>query len=98
MAGIAWPEAKNPLVLETSGQKARLYRVNLDAGEDIAFSAWDEGGLEERSPVPVRPVGRVLVAEVPLAEAWGLGAETPDRLLTAAAGKLVGVQLPTTLW
>ncbi|QWK22328.1 S-layer homology domain-containing protein [Thermus antranikianii] len=98
VAGIAWPEAKNLLVLETSGQKARLYRVNLNAGEDIAFSAWDEGGLEERSPVPVRPVAKVLVAEVPLAEAWGLGAEAPDRLLTVAAGKLVRVQLPTTLW
>ncbi|MFN4232269.1 S-layer homology domain-containing protein [Thermus sp.] len=98
VAGIAWPEAKNLLVLETSGQKARLYRVNLNAGEDIAFSAWDEGGLEERNPVPVRPVAKVLVAEVPLAEAWGLGAEAPDRLLTVAAGKLVRIQLPTALW
>lgn len=98
VAGIAWPEVKNLLVLETSGEKARLYRVNLNAGEDIAFSAWDEGGLEERSPLLVRPVAKVLVAEVPLAEAWGLGAEAPDRLLTIAAGKLVRIQLPMALW
>lgn len=98
VAGIAWPESKNLLVLETSGQKARLYRVNLNAGEDIAFSAWDEGGLEERSPLPVRPVAKVLVAELPLAEAWGLGAEAPDRLLTIATGKLMRIQLPTALW
>ncbi|MGK0620178.1 hypothetical protein [Meiothermus cerbereus] len=98
VAGVAWPDPKSILVLETAGQRGRLYRINLNAGEDIAFSAWGEGGLEERSPVPVRPVAKVLLAEVPIAQAWGLGVEAPDRLLTGAEGKVLRIQLPSALW
>lgn len=98
VAGIAWADSKNILILEISGQKSRLYRVNLNAGEDIAFSAWDEGGLEERSPLPVRPVAKVLLAELPDVGAWGLGVEASDRLLTVARGKLFRIQLPNALW
>lgn len=98
VAGVAWADPKSLLVLETVGQKGRLYRVNLNAGEDIAFSAWDEGGLEERSPVPVRPVAKVLLVEVPVAEAWGLGVEASDRLLTGVGGKILRIQLPSALW
>lgn len=98
VAGVAWPESKNLLVMESVSGKARVYRVNLNAGEDIAFSAWDEGGLEERNPLPVRPVAKVLVAELPLGEAQGLAAEGPDRLLTTSAGKVLRFQLSSALW
>lgn len=98
VAGVAWVDSKSLLVLETVGQKGRLYRINLNAGEDIAFSAWDEGGLEERNPVPVRPVAKVLLMEVPVAGAWGLGVEASDRLLTGVGGKILRIQLPSALW
>lgn len=98
VAGVAWPDPKNFLVLEAHPEGARLYRVNLNAGEDIAFSGWDEGGLEERNPVPVRPVDKVLLADLPLSEPKGLALEGKDRLLTAASGKVLRVQLPSALW
>ncbi len=98
VAGVAWPDPKNLLVLEAHPESARLYRVNLNAGEDIAFSAWDEGGLEERNPVPVRPVAKVLLAELPLSQPKGLALEDKDRLLTVVEGKVQRVQLPSALW
>ncbi len=98
VAGVAWPDPKNLLVLETGKGSSRLYRVNLNAGEDIAFSAWDEGGLEARNPVPVRPVAKVLLAELPLAALRGLAFEGPDRLLTVVGEEVRRVQLPSALW
>jgi len=98
VVGVAWPDSKNLVVLEEGKTRTLLYRVNLAAGEDIAFSVWDEGGLEERNPLPVRPVGKVLLAELPVVSVWGLGFEGPERLLTTREGKLVHVQLSTTLW
>lgn len=98
VVGAAWPEPRHLLVMEASAGKTRVYRVNLNAGEDIAFSVWDEGGLEERDPLPVKPVAKVLLAELPLAEAWGLGVEAPDRLLTTSRGKVLRVHLPSALW
>jgi hypothetical protein len=98
VVGVAWPEPKNPLVLEEGGDRALLYRLNLNAGEDIAFTTWDEGGLEERTPLPVRPVTKVLLAELPLKGANGVALEGKDRLLTVVEGKLVRFQLPSALW
>lgn len=98
VAGVAWPDSKNLLVLEAHPGSARLYRVNLNAGEDIAFSAWDEGGLEERNPVLVRPVAKVLLAELPLSRPKGLALEGKDRLLTVMEGKVHRIQLPSALW
>lgn len=54
--------------------------------------------MEERNPLPVKPVAKVLLAELPLAEAWGLGVEAPDRLLTTSRGKVLRVHLPSALW
>jgi hypothetical protein len=88
VVGVAWPEPKNLLVLEEGGDRALLYRLNLNAGEDIAFTTWDEGGLEERTPLPVRPVTKVLLAELPLKGANGVALEGKDRLLTVVEGKL----------
>jgi len=98
VVGVAWPEPKNLLVLEEGGDRALLYRLNLNAGEDIAFTTWDEGGLEERTPLPVRPVTKVLLAELPLKGANGVALEGKDRLLTVVEGKLVRFQLPSALW
>jgi hypothetical protein len=98
VVGVAWPEPKNLLVLEEGGDRALLYRLNLNAGEDIAFTTWDEGGLEERAPLPVRPVTKVLLAELPLKGANGVALEGKDRLLTVVEGKLVRFQLPSALW
>lgn len=98
LVGVAWPEPKNLLLLEESGDRTLLYRVNLNAGEDIAFTAWDEGGLEERASLPVRPVAKVLVAQLPVKGGRGLALEDKDRLLTAVEGKLVRLQLPSALW
>lgn len=98
VVGVAWPEPKNLLVLEGGGDRALLYRLNLNAGEDIAFTTWDEGGLEERTPLPVRPVTKVLLAELPLKGANGVALEGKDRLLTVVEGKLVRFQLPSALW
>jgi hypothetical protein len=98
VVGVAWPEPKNLLVLEEGGDRALLYRLNLNAGEDIAFTTWDEGGLEERAPLPVRPVTKVLLAELPLKGANGVALEGKDRLLTVVEGKLVRCQLPSALW
>ena len=96
--GVAWPEPKNLLLLEAAKDRAFLYRVNLNAGEDIAFSAWDEGGLEERNPLPVRPVAKVLLAELPLSQPKGLALEGKERLLTVVEGRLMRLQLPSALW
>ncbi len=98
LVGVAWPEPKNLLLLEESGDRALLYRLNLNAGEDIAFTSWDEGGLEERASLPVRPVAKVLVAQLPVKGAKGLALEGKDRALTAVGGKLVRLQLPSALW
>jgi len=98
VVGVAWPEPKNLLALEEGGDRALLYRLNLNAGEDIAFTTWDEGGLEERAPLPVRPVTKVLLAELPLKGANGVALEGKDRLLTVVEGKLVRFQLPSALW
>ncbi|MGC8904570.1 S-layer homology domain-containing protein [Thermus sp.] len=98
VAGVAWPDPKNLLVLEAQPGSARLYRVDLNAGEDIAFSAWDEGGLEERNPIPVRPVDKVLLAELPLSRPKGLALEDKDRLLTVMEDKLQRIHLPSALW
>jgi hypothetical protein len=98
VVGVAWPEPKNLLVLEEGGDRALLYRLNLNAGEDIAFTTWDEGGLEERAPLPVRPVTKVLLAELPLKGANGVALEGKDQLLTVVEGKLVRFQLPSALW
>jgi len=98
VVGVAWPEPKNLLILEEGSDRARLYRLNLNAGEDIAFTTWDEGGLEERTPLPVRPVTKVLLAELPLKGANGVALEGKDRLLTVVEGKLVRFQLPSALW
>ncbi|GAA5334238.1 MULTISPECIES: S-layer homology domain-containing protein [Thermus] len=98
VVGVAWPDSKNLVVLEEEKTRTLLYRVNLAAGEDIALSVWDEGGLEERSPLPVRPVAKTLLAALPLVSVWGLGFEGPERLLTTREGKLVRVQLSTALW
>ncbi|WP_363316477.1 S-layer homology domain-containing protein [Thermus sp.] len=98
VVGVAWPDPRNLVFLEASGDRARLYRVNLNAGEDFAFTAWDEGGLEERSPLPVRPVAKALLAELPLPQARGLAFEAPNRLLTLVDGKLQRIQLAEALW
>jgi hypothetical protein len=98
VTGVAWPNPKALLILESVGEKSRVYRVNLNAGEDIAFGQWDEGGLEAQTPLPVRPVEKTLLAELDLPSPWGLAAWDPQTLLTTREGQALKLALNAPLW
>jgi len=97
VVGLAWPKPRLLLVHEHDGKVSRIYAVDLNQADDIAFSEWDspEAGLELK-PL-VKPVVKKLVLEVALEKPSGLAVISPTEAVTAQKG-LLRLNLEKPLW
>ncbi|WP_281270829.1 S-layer homology domain-containing protein [Meiothermus luteus] len=97
VVGLAWPKPRLLLVHEHDGAKSRIYSVDLNQADDLAFTEWDtpEAGLELRPQV--RPLPKKLVLEVPLENPRGLALPGPAELVVVQRG-LLRLSLEKPLW
>jgi len=97
VVGLAWPKPRLLLVHEHDGQKSRIYAVDLNQADDLAFTEWDspEAALELR--LQVRPLGKKLVLEVALEQPSGLAVVSPLEAITVQNG-LLRLRLEKPLW
>ncbi|GIW31984.1 MAG: hypothetical protein KatS3mg071_2158 [Meiothermus sp.] len=97
VVGLAWPKPRLLLVHEHDGKTSRIFAVDLNEADDLAFTEWDspEAGLELR-PL-VKPVAKKLVLEAPLERPSGLAVLSPSEVATVQNG-LVRLRLEKPLW
>jgi len=97
VVGLAWPKPRLLLVHEHDGKVSRVYAVDLNQADDIAFSEWDspEAGLELKPQV--KPVVKKLVLEAALEKPSGLAIISPTEAVTAQQG-LLRLSLEKPLW
>jgi hypothetical protein len=97
--GLAWPEPRNLLVLEQTATASRIYRLELNLADDLAFGPWDEAGasLELQDPSKFKAVGKELIGEVNH-KASGLVVRDRLNLTVLVEGKLVEIELNKPLW
>ncbi|MCX7740990.1 MAG: esterase-like activity of phytase family protein, partial [Meiothermus sp.] len=97
VVGLAWPKPRLLLVHEHDGTKSRIYSVDLNEADDLAFTEWDrpEAGLELRPQV--RPLPKRLLLEVALENPRGLAIPSPTEIVTVQQG-LLRISLNKPLW
>ncbi|MCS7069054.1 MAG: S-layer homology domain-containing protein [Meiothermus sp.] len=97
VVGLAWPKPRLLLVHETDGQKSRVYSVDLNEADDLAFTEWDtlEAGLEVRPAV--KPLAKRLILEVALEKPRGLAILNPSEAVVAEKG-LIKLAFDKPLW
>lgn len=97
VVGLAWPKPRLLLVHEYDGQKSRVYSVDLNEADDLAFTEWDspEAGLEVRPAV--KPLAKRLILEVSLEKPRGLAILNPGEAIVAEKG-LVKLSFSKPLW
>ncbi len=97
VVGLAWPKPKLLLVHEHDGKTSRIYTVDLNQADDIAFTEWDtsEAGLEQRPQV--KPLAKKLVLEAALEKPSGLAVVSPSQVVTTHNG-LLRLSLDKPLW
>ncbi|GIW35548.1 S-layer homology domain-containing protein [Meiothermus sp.] len=97
VVGLAWPKPRLLLVHEHDGQKSRIYSVDLNQADDLAFTEWDtpEAGLELR-PL-VKPLTKKLILEVPLTNPRGLALLSSTEAVILQQGVL-RLKLDKPLW
>lgn len=97
VVGLAWPKPRLLLVHEHDGKTSRIFAVDLNEADDLAFTEWDspEAGLELRPQV--KPVVKKLVLEAPLEHPSGLAILSPTEVATVQKG-LVRLRLEKPLW
>lgn len=97
VVGLAWPKPRLLLVHEHDGQKSRIYAVDLNQADDLAFTEWDspEAGLEIKPQI--KPLPKKLVLEVALEQPKGLAIVSPSEAITAQKG-LLRLKLEKPLW
>ncbi|WP_297852540.1 S-layer homology domain-containing protein [Meiothermus sp.] len=97
VVGLAWPKPRLLLVHEHDGVKSRIYSVDLNQADDLAFTEWDspEAGLELRPQV--RPLPKKLVLEAALENPRGLAITSPSEAVIAQKG-LLRLSLDKPLW
>lgn len=97
VVGLAWPKPRLLLVHEHDGQTSRIYAVDLNQADDLAFTEWDspESGLELRPQV--KPLPKRLVLEVPLEQPYGLAVVSPNKAVMVHKG-LLRLSLEKPLW
>ena len=79
VVGLAWPKS-NLLLVQDNGQKSRIYSVDLNQADDLAFTEWDspEAGLELKPQV--KPLPKKLLLEVSLDNPRGLALLGPTEI------------------
>lgn len=97
VVGLAWPKPRLLLVHEYDGKTSRIFAVDLNEADDLAFTEWDspEAGLELKPRV--KPVVKKLVLEAPLERPSGLAILSPTEVVTVQNG-LVRLRLEKPLW
>ena len=97
VVGLAWPKPRLLLVHEHDGQKSRIYSVDLNQADDLAFTEWDtpEAGLELKPQV--KPLPKKLVLEAVLPDPRGLALTSPAELVVLQQG-LLRLRLEKPLW
>lgn len=97
VVGLAWPKPRLLLVHEHTGQTSRIYAVDLNQADDIAFTEWDspETGLELKPQVKTLP--KKLVFEAALENPSGLAILSPTEVVTVQNG-LIRLRLEKPLW
>ncbi|MBO1435796.1 S-layer homology domain-containing protein [Meiothermus sp. CFH 77666] len=97
VVGLAWPKPRLLLIHEYDGQKSRVYSVDLNQADDLAFTEWDspEAGLEVRPAV--KPLAKRLILEVSLEKPRGLAILNPGEAIVAEKG-LVKLSFSKPLW
>ncbi|RDI94945.1 S-layer protein [Meiothermus sp. QL-1] len=97
VVGLAWPKPRFLMVHEHDGRRSRIYSVDLNQADDLAFTEWDspEAGLEQR-PL-VRPLPKKLLLEIELERPSGLALLGPGELVVAQGG-LLRLRLQSPLW
>ncbi len=97
VVGLAWPKPRLLLVHEYDGLKSRIYSVDLNQADDLAFTEWDapEAGLEVKAAV--KPLAKRLILEVGLEKPRGLAILNSSEAIVAEKG-LVKLSLDKPLW
>lgn len=97
VVGLAWPKPRLLLIHEHGGQKSRIYSVDFNQADDLAFTEWDspEAGLELKPQV--KPLSKKLVLEVALDNPRGLALLGPAEAVTIQQG-LLRLSLNKPLW
>ncbi len=97
VVGLAWPKPRLLLVHEHDGKVSRIYAVDLNQADDIAFSEWDspEAGLELKPQV--KPVVKKLVLEAALENPSGFAVVSPTEAVTVQKG-ILRMSLEKPLW
>lgn len=97
VVGLAWPKPRLLLVHEHDGQKSRIYSVDLNQADDLAFTEWDtpEAGLELK-PL-IKPLPKKLILEVPLTNPRGLALLNSTEAVMLQQGVL-RLRLDKPLW
>lgn len=97
VVGLAWPRPRLLLVHEYDGKRSRIYSVDLNQADNLAFTEWDtlEAGLEQNPRV--KPLPKTLVLEFSLPDPKGLALVSPTELVLAQQG-LVRLRLEKPLW
>ncbi|GIW37879.1 MAG: hypothetical protein KatS3mg074_277 [Meiothermus sp.] len=97
VVGLAWPKPRLLLVHEHDGQKSRIYSVDLNQADDLAFTEWDtpEANLELKPQV--KPLTKKLIAELNLTSPRGLALLSSTEAVTIQQGVL-RLKLEKPLW
>lgn len=97
VVGLAWPKPRLLLVHEYDGLRSRVYSVDLNEADDLAFTEWDsvEAGLEIRPAV--KPLAKRLILEASLEKPRGLAILNPSEAIVAEKG-LVKLSFDKPLW
>lgn len=97
VVGLAWPKPRLLLIHEYDGQKSRIYSVDLNQADDLAFTDWDSPGAGLEQKLQVRALPKKLVLEVALEKPYGLAVLSPKEVTVGQQG-LVRLNLGKPLW